>query len=134
MEEQNLIKAAGGRRKSQKPGAPLSVVIDGYKVLIGKNNCQNDALVKKSKKNFLWLHAQKIHGSHAVIEAEDVPQEIINQAAAYCAYYSKASESANVPVDYTLVKYVRKPSGAPPGKVIYTNQQTVNVTPKRPPQ
>lgn len=134
MEEQNLIKTAGGRRKSQKPGAPLSVVIDGYKVLIGKNNCQNDALVKKSKKNFLWLHAQKIHGSHAVIEAEDVPQEIINQAAAYCAYYSKASESANVPVDYTLVKYVRKPSGAPPGKVIYTNQQTVNVTPKRPPQ
>ena len=80
----------------------------------------------------MWLHTQKIHGSHAVIEGTNVPQETINKVAAYCAFYSKASDSANVPVDYTLVKYVKKPSGAAPGKVIYTNQQTVNVTPLRP--
>lgn len=129
MAAEKLIHAAKNPSKNTKAAKPLSFVVDGYTVLIGKNNYQNDSLVKKSQKNFLWLHAQKIHGSHAVIEGCDIPQETINKVAAYCAYYSKASDSANVPVDYTLIKYVKKPSGAAPGKVIYTNQQTVNVTP-----
>lgn len=129
MAAEKLLHATKNSSKNVKIAKPLSFVVDGYTVLIGKNNYQNDSLVKKSQKNFLWLHAQKIHGSHAVIEGYDIPQETINKVAAYCAYYSKASDSANVPVDYTLIKYVKKPSGAAPGKVIYTNQQTVNVTP-----
>lgn len=132
MAAEKLLRFAKSSGKNIKSGKPMVFDIDGYRVLIGKNNYQNDALVKKSQKNYMWLHTQKIHGSHAVIEGTDIPQDIINKAAALCAYYSKASDSANVPVDYTLIKYVKKPAGAAPGKVIYTNQQTVNVTPRRP--
>ena len=131
MIAQKIIKSAKATQKS-KPSKPIELKVDGYTVLIGKNNTQNDYLVKKSQRDYLWLHTQKIHGSHAIIEGKDIPQDTINKVAAYCAYYSQASDSANVPVDYTLVKYVKKPAGSPPGKVIYTNQQTVNVTPKRP--
>ena len=92
----------------------------------------NARYVRSSDGGWLWLHAQKIHGSHAIIKSTSVPQDTINKVAAFVAHYSKASMSANVPIDYTLVKYVKKPSGAAPGKVIYTHQQTVNVTPKKP--
>lgn len=132
MIAEKLIKKSSKTNKIKRAAKPLELKEDGFRVLIGKNNYQNDELVKKSDKNYLWLHTQKIHGSHAVIEGTNIPQETINKVAAYCAFYSKASESANVPVDYTLIKYVKKPSGAAPGKVIYTNQQTVNVTPLRP--
>jgi len=131
MIQQRIIKT-GKASKQSKPGKPIELQVDGFRVLIGKNNVQNDTLVKKSQRDYLWLHTQKIHGSHAIIEGRDIPQDTINKVAAYCAYYSQASASANVPVDYTLVKFVKKPTGAPPGKVIYTNQQTVNVTPKKP--
>ncbi len=132
MAAQKLIRKSAKQTKLKRAAKPLELSADGFRVLIGKNNYQNDDLVKKSDKNHLWLHAQKIHGSHAVIEGVSVPQETINKVAAWCAYYSKASASANVPVDYTLIKFVKKPSGAAPGKVIYTNQQTVNVTPRKP--
>ncbi|MBR6773066.1 MAG: DUF814 domain-containing protein, partial [Clostridia bacterium] len=115
-----------------KPSSPHAFTVKGYKVLIGKNNVQNDNLVRQSEGGWLWLHTQKIHGSHGVIQGTNIPQEVINEVAAMVAHYSKASMSANVPVDYTLIKYVKKPSGSPPGKVIYTHQQTVNVTPKKP--
>ncbi len=131
MVNAGLIKHSKGRR-NVKPAAPLSLTVGGFRVLIGKNNLQNDKLVRTSEGGWLWLHTQKIHGSHAVIQTTDVPQEVINEVAAYVAYFSKASLSANVPVDYTLIKHVKKPSGAPPGKVIYSHQQTVNVTPKKP--
>ncbi len=132
MIQQKLIHKQTNNSKNIKFGKPMEFHIDGYKVLIGKNNYQNDALVKKSQRDFLWLHTQKIHGSHAVIEGKNIPQDVINKVASYCAYYSKASDSANVPVDYTLIKHVKKPAGAPPGKVIYTHQQTVNVSPQKP--
>ena len=119
-------------KKKSKPASPMKLTVGGIVVKIGKNNAQNDALVRASDGGWLWLHAQKIHGSHAVIESTAPPQEVINEVAAYVAFYSKASRSANVPVDYALVKYVKKPSGAPLGKVIYTHQQTVNVTPRKP--
>ena len=106
--------------------------MDGFSVKIGRNNLQNDNLLRASEGGWLWLHTQKIHGSHAVIEGTNIPQDTINKVASYAAFYSKASMSANVPVDYTLIKFVKKPSGAPLGKVIYTHQQTVNVTPKNP--
>ena len=106
--------------------------IDGYTVLIGKNNRQNDYLTMKvANDNDYWFHAKEIHGSHVILRAGgDMPKmETIIKCAKIAAYYSKAKFSSNVPVDYTLVKYVKKPNGAVPGYVIYTNQKTVNVEP-----
>lgn len=111
---------------------PRKYVVDGYTVLIGKNNVQNDELVRNSDGGYTWLHTQKIHGSHTVIQGKNIPPKTIEKVASYSAFFSKASLSDNVPVDYTLIKYVKKPSGAMPGKVIYTNQQTVYVTPQNP--
>lgn len=130
MSAAGIIKPVGGGKKKVRPSRPLTLTVDGFKVMIGKSNIQNDELVRSSEGGWLWLHTQKIHGSHGIICATSVPQETINKVAAIVAHYSKASLGANVPVDYTLVKYVKKPSGALPGFVIYTHQKTVNVTPK----
>lgn len=131
MESAGLIKKSKDKKR-RKPSSPITLTVDGLKVVIGKNNIQNDEIVKSSHGGWLWLHTQKIHGSHGVIQGENVPQDTINRVAAYVAHYSKASLSENVPVDYTLIKYVKKPAGSPPGKVIYTHQKTVNVKPVKP--
>lgn len=105
---------------------------DGFEILVGKNNKQNDELtLKVANKNDLWLHTKDIPGSHVIIRAQrqEVPESTIIQAAKLAALYSKAANSQNVPVDYTLVKNVRKPQGAKPGMVIYDSQHTVYVTP-----
>ena len=106
---------------------------DGFSVLVGKNNKQNDFLTLKLAKNAdLWFHTKDIHGSHVILRYEhgkEFSDTAILEAARLAAKYSKAKHSQNVPVDYTLVKYVKKPSGAAPGMVIYTDNQTVYVTP-----
>jgi len=105
---------------------------DGFKILVGRNNKQNDLLtLKTAQKNDLWLHTKDIPGSHTVIitEGREVPESTILKAAEIAAYFSKAKDSSQVPVDYTLVRRVNKPQGAKPGKVIYTDQKTVYVTP-----
>lgn len=110
----------------------LSYQIDGFTVLVGKNNQENDYLtLKVAKENDLWFHVKDIQGSHVILVAnqKEPSQETINRVAAISAYYSKAKQSSNVPVDYTLVKYVKKPSKAKPGMVTYTNYQTVNIQP-----
>lgn len=106
--------------------------LDGYTVLVGKNNRQNDYLTMKiANDNDYWFHTKDIHGSHVILRCSgDTPKmETIIKCAKLAAYYSKAKFSSNVPVDYTLKKYVKKPNGAQPGYVIYTNQKTVNVEP-----
>ena len=108
---------------------------DGFKVLVGRNNRQNDLLtLKTSGKNDLWFHTKDIPGSHTVIitDGREVSDEAILEAAQIAAYFSKAKDSSQVPVDYTLIRRVNKPQGAKPGKVIYTEQKTVYVTPKLP--
>lgn len=120
------------KKKKEEAFDPLTFVIDGYTVLVGKNNKQNDYLtLKYAHSNDLWFHTKDIHGSHVVLKTnnEEIPQEIINRCASICAFYSKAKNSSNVPVDYTFVRYVKKPTGAKPGMVIYTNFQSVNVQP-----
>ena len=104
---------------------------DGIDILVGKNNRQNDKLTFGiATPEDTWLHTKDIHGSHVIIKkGSDVPDNTLYDAAVLAAYYSKARGSANVPVDYTLAKYVKKPSGAKPGMVIYTHQHTVYVTP-----
>jgi predicted ribosome quality control (RQC) complex YloA/Tae2 family protein len=109
--------------------------VDGFTILIGRNNRQNDALTLKiAQDHDIWLHAQKIPGSHVIIrtEGKPVPQTTLAEAAAYAAFFSKAGAGDNVPVDYTTCDQVKKPNGAKPGMVIYFKQKTLYVTPKEP--
>ncbi len=131
--EQGYIKRQKNDRKKKKAvSSPMEFVTpDGFTVLVGKNNKQNDLLTMKIAKNSdLWFHTKDIHGSHVILCYEygrEFSDEAITYAATLAAKYSKASESSQVPVDYTLVKYVKKPSGAAPGKVIYTDYQTAYI-------
>ena len=107
---------------------------DGFMILVGRNNIGNDKLtLKDSSKHDLWLHTHNIPGSHTVIvtEGQTPPDRTITEAAILAAYHSKASDGAQVPVDYTPIKFVKKPSGAKPGKVIYETYQTAYVTPDK---
>ena len=119
-------------KKDSNSSTPREFHIDGYTVLVGKNNKQNDYLTTKiASKNDIWFHTKDIHGSHVILKnpASNVSNEILIKCAKLAAYYSKARLSNNVPVDYCLVKYVKKPNGSKPGMVIYTNNKTLNVTP-----
>ncbi|MDL2232791.1 NFACT family protein [Ruminococcaceae bacterium OttesenSCG-928-L11] len=105
---------------------------DGFRILSGRNNFQNDRLTLKDSRNYdIWLHTQKIPGSHTIILADgrEIPKSTIEQACIIAAYNSKARESSKVPVDFTFVKHVKKPNGAKPGMVIYDHYQTVIVDP-----
>ena len=102
---------------------------DGIEIHVGKNSLQNDRMTQGAGGNETWLHAKDLPGSHVIIRTEgEVPLPTLKQAALLAAWYSKGRNSSTVPVDYTLRKYVKKPSGAAPGKVIYTHQKTVYVT------
>ena len=106
---------------------------DGFTILVGRNNRQNDKLtLKTAAKTDIWLHTKDIHGSHVIIRCDGKPASdtAIIEAARLAAYHSKARESTNVPVDYTPVKNVSKPAGAKPGMVIYVKNKTVYVEPK----
>ena len=132
------VKKDESTKKTKKPVAnmPTEYKIDGYTILVGKNNKQNDNLTCKiAKKNDLWFHTKDIHGSHVVLRLDKnkkATDSIIYKCATIAAYYSKAKLSQNVPVDYTFIKYVRKPNGAKPGMVIYTDNKTLYVNPKSP--
>ena len=97
---------------------------------VGKNNLQNERLsLKQADRRDIWLHVQKIPGSHVVIRDAKPSDETLLEAAKLAAYFSKARESANVPVDYLPAGKLRKPNGAKPGFVIFEGQQTLYVTP-----
>ncbi|MBR2971119.1 MAG: NFACT family protein [Clostridia bacterium] len=110
----------------------LSITIDGYKIEIGKNNIQNERLYKSAGGKDIWLHVLDAHGSHVIIRCPDkeATQEVILCAAQLAAYYSKSKMADKVAVDYTYAKHVKPISGGGPGKVNYTNQKTLYVTPK----
>ena len=105
---------------------------EGYRILVGKNNMQNDLITcSLASKGDMWFHTKNIHGSHVVVfcGGQPISEETIVFAASLAAKNSKAAKSCNVPVDYTPVKYVKKPNGAKPGMVIYTTNKTVFVNP-----
>lgn len=105
---------------------------DGVMIYVGRNNQQNDQLsLKKASKNHWWLHAKDIPGAHVIVESDKPSAQTLEEAAMLAAYYSKFSQSANVPVDTVQVKSLRKPNGAKPGFVIYEGQQTLYVTPSQ---
>ncbi len=130
LEETGYIRRQSGSRQSKaKAQAPLRFITDdGFEVLAGRSNIQNDQLTTKlCRRTDYWFHTQKVHGSHVILQCSDrEPTELaISQAAAIAAYYSQGREGGKIPVDYTMLRYVRKPSGALPGKVIYTDYKTV---------
>lgn len=135
----NELKDAGflrkqGKKEQKRPSKPREFrTSSGFRVLVGRNNRQNDQLtMKDADHRDLWFHTQKIHGSHVILcsGGAAVDDDTIVEAAMIAAWYSQARESGNVPVDYTPVRHIKKHSGARPGMVIYHTCQTVNVTPK----
>ena len=116
------------KKALENQSKPVEFNIDGFTVLIGKNNKQNDLLTLKiASKTDLWFHVQKTQGSHVILKCESkkVPENIILECANLARIYSKAKESKNVAVDYCPVKNVKKPSGAKPGMVIYNDYKTI---------
>lgn len=129
---QRYIRESPAERKapSSVKSRPLHYrTPSGVDILVGKNNLQNEQLVRSSEPNAIWLHAKGVPASHVVLQTENPTREDLNLAAVIGAYHSGASASENVPVDYTQVKYVKKPSGARPGFVNYFHQHTLYVTP-----
>jgi hypothetical protein len=143
-------KNSKSNKQSSSSSIPEKRNIDGYTVYIGKNNKQNDYLTCRLAQNSdIWFHTKDIHGSHVVLKVDsnpnashansensgisntfNVPDAVLYKCASVAAYYSKARMSQNVPVDYTLIKYVKKPNGAKPGMVIYTNNKTIYANPQ----
>ncbi len=138
LASEGYIKKSTNAQRKQKAeqSKPMHFVSsDGFDIYVGRNNTQNDYLtLKLANSSDLWFHTKDIHGSHTVIKLgldKDVPKQTILEAAALAAYYSKARESSQVPVDYTTIKNVKKPNGAKPGMVIYEHYNTVYITPKQ---
>ncbi len=129
----NYIKDTSTRRqvKALPPSAPIKYVSsDGTEIFVGKNNLQNEKLTFGAEPNEWWLHVKDAPGSHVIVKSENPTDETMLFAAKLAAKHSSLSTGSNVPVDYTRRKFVKKPSGAKPGFVIYTHQKTIYVTPE----
>ena len=128
-----LRKDTGKRKMKQSKLQPMRFEsTDGIGIYVGRNNRQNDELTfQLASKGDIWLHAQKVHGSHVIIAANGrpVPDDTITQAAQLAAYHSELRLGKNVPVDVTPVKQIKRPPGAKPGMVIYHSYRTVIVNP-----
>ncbi|MCI5533785.1 MAG: NFACT family protein [Firmicutes bacterium] len=128
-------QAGGFKEKKYKPAPYRYTLSNGMSVLVGRNNKENDILTFKTAGNKdLWLHTKDIPGSHVIVQSggAELDEKAVWEAAAIAAYHSKARTSENVPVDYVQIKYVKKPAGAKPGMVIFTNNRTVYVNPAVP--
>ncbi|PFE05930.1 fibronectin/fibrinogen-binding protein [Bacillus cereus] len=123
-------KLKNAKKKPTKPILDKYIASDGTEIFVGKNNKQNDYLTTKfARRDEIWLHTKDIPGSHVVIRSLEPTEETLLEAAKLAAYYSKAKDSSSVPVDFTKIRHVKKPSGAKLGFVTYDNQQTLYVTP-----
>lgn len=134
LEEEGYFRVRRHKRLKKKKSDKLEIATyystEGLPIQVGKNNKQNDFLTNRlARSHDTWLHTKDIPGSHVVIRSDRFSDETLLEAAQLAAYFSKARLSSQVPVDYTLVKHVKKPSGAKPGYVIYEQQQTVYVKP-----
>ncbi len=135
LAEQGYVRRKAGKKNQKQPvlSAPLKFkTSDGFTVLVGRNNRQNDKLtMKDANNNDIWFHTKNIPGSHTVLVTDGkAPTETaMEEAAVLAAQHSRAKDSAQVPVDYTQIRYVSKPQGAKPGMVIYVQYKTVYVDP-----
>ncbi|MEN3041717.1 MAG: NFACT family protein [Fervidobacterium sp.] len=133
MVENDLIKSKRQKREKRdgQLSQPRKYIYNGFTIYVGKNNRQNDELVRKANNNDLWLHVQGMPGAHVIVKTNgrDIDEDSLIYAAKLAAMYSKGKYSTNVPVDYTLIKYVKKPKGFRPGLVLYSNFKTIFVDP-----
>ena len=134
LQQGGYVRSESGKKRiKQSKLPPLQFEsTDGFTVYVGRNNRQNDELTfKMARKDDLWLHAQKVHGSHVIIACagKPVPDDTVTQAAQLAAYYAEATGGQNVPVDVTPVKQVKKTPSGKPGMVIYHTYRTVIVNP-----
>ena len=119
------------KKKKQQNYSPIEYEVDGFKIYVGRNNKENDWLTLCfANKNDIWFHTKDIQGSHVILKVDKpINDDILVKSAEIAAKHSKAKLSSNVPVDYCLVQFVKKPHGAKPGMVIFTNNKTLNVKP-----
>ena len=133
IEQQYLRDRSKRNHKKKKPTRPALLSYtssEGISILVGKNNTQNEYLTNRlASSSDTWLHTKDIPGSHVVIRSTSFGDPTLEEAAMLAAHYSQARASSQVPVDYTLIRHVRKPNGAKPGYVIYEQQKTLFVTP-----
>ena len=132
LREQGYVRSRTKQKPPKQQPPMLYESSDGFPILVGRNNRQNDQLtLKTASKNDIWLHTQNIPGSHVILvtDGAEPSETAIREAAVLAAYHSKARDSAQVPVDFTKVRFVKKPGGAKPGMVIFTNQQTLYIKP-----
>ncbi|OYD06650.1 Rqc2 family fibronectin-binding protein [Paludifilum halophilum] len=133
LREEGWLRSKPQNRKRKRPERPEPTSFtssEGVTILVGKNNKQNDWLTHRiASPTDTWLHTKEIPGSHVVIRGKNFSETTLHEAAILAAYYSKGRDSSRVPVDYTLIKHVKKPSGARPGFVTYEGQKTLFPTP-----
>ena len=136
LEEQGYLKRQKGGKSKAKAVPPMKPMTfrsdDGFTILVGRNNTENDRLtLRTAKGSDIWMHTKNIPGSHVIVvtEGQTPPDRTLEQAAILAATHSKAAGSVQVPVDYTAARYVKKPAGAKPGMVIYTDNRTAYVNP-----
>ena len=134
LQQGGYVKADSGKKRIKQSKLPPMRFesTDGIPIYVGRNNRQNDELTfKMARKDDIWLHAQKVHGSHVIIACggKPVPDDTVTQAAQLAAYYAEATGGQNIPVDVTAVKQVKKPPAGKPGMVIYHSYRTVIVNP-----
>ncbi|MCT2538026.1 NFACT family protein [Aquibacillus koreensis] len=135
LREQGYLKSKSKHKKKKtkptKPDPEQFFSSDGTVILVGKNNKQNEFLTNRiAARDDIWLHTKDIPGSHVVIRDRNPSEETLFEAAQLAANFSKSKNSSSVPVDYTLIRHVKKPNGAKPGFVTYDNQKTLYITPK----
>lgn len=121
------------KKKKQQKFLPIEYEVNGYKIYVGRNNKENDWLTLSfASKTDYWFHTKDVQGSHVILKADkEVNDDILVKVAEIAAKHSKAKMSSNVPVDYCLVQFVKKPNGSKPGMVIFTNNKTLNVNPQK---
>ena len=134
VNQKNKVKKSKLTKDKKKQFNPIKYTINGYTLLVGRNNIENDYLtLKYAQKTDLWFHTKDIHGSHCILllNKSKIPDDnIIVRCAQIAAFHSKGRNSSNVPVDVCEVKYVKKPNGSKPGFVIYKNNRTYSVNPR----
>ena len=120
------------KKKKHQQYSPILYEIDGNKIYVGRNNKENDWLTTTfAVQKDIWFHTKDIQGSHVILKTDKLPDEdLLVKCAQIAAKHSKANMSSNVPIDYCQVQFVKKPNGAKPGMVIFTNNKTINVNPR----
>jgi predicted ribosome quality control (RQC) complex YloA/Tae2 family protein len=134
MKNYGLIKEEIKTQKKKEEPVLRTYVIDGYTVFVGRNNIENDKITFSAKPTDTWLHAKAFHSSHVIIKNptdKALPSSVIKTSAEICGYYSKARESGNTEIVFTLKKFVKKTPKGKPGSCIYTDFNSITIKPQK---